>query len=238
MPAFKLPIDVRRDGGGMEDQKTATNLQAQSAKKWNRLSLWERGPAGAEGAEGTEGAEGEGRAAGEWGEKRRAPPPPPLTLGGTSSTRNGKKRSYEAAEGESPPSPSLPPSLATSPNGAARSWPTSPSAHPGLGGSGDPRDPRVHGSADPDASRVHLRLRGADPGIHRWPDAETRANTRATHDPIHRWPDPRPDPGLYHAAEEDARCLICLGDLDADAYVEPLAESGPARPNIAPAARG
>ena len=206
-----------------EEQRTA-HLQAQNARKWKRLSLCEHGSAGSEGVEGEEGAAGEGSAAGEGREKRRAPPPPPppLTLGGgTSSTRNGKKRSYDAVEGESPPSPSLPPSLAASPNGAARSWPTSPSGLPGSA------DPAAQGSADPGASRVHLRLRGADPGIHRWPDAESRA----TDGPIHQWPDPRPNPGLYHAAEEDSRCLICLGDLDADAYIEPRAESGPARPN-------
>ena len=222
VPAFKLPIDVTRDAGVPEEQRTA-HLQAQNARKGKRLSLCEHGSAGSEGVEGEEGAAGEGSAAGEGREKRRAPPPPlpPLTLGGTSSTRNGKKRSYDAVEGESPPSPSLPPSLATSPNGAARSWPTSPSGLPGSGG------PAAQGSADPEESRVHLRLRGADPGIHRWPDAESRA----TDGPIHQWPDPRPNPGLYHAAEEDSRCLICLGDLDADAYIEPRAESGPARPN-------
>ena len=224
-PAFKLPIDVRRDVGVSEEQHTA-NVQTQNAKKWKRLSLWERGSAGAEGAEGEGSTEGEGR------EKKRAPPPPPLALGGTSSTRNGKKRSYDGVEGESPPSPSLPPSLATSPNGAVRSWPTSPSPQPGLQGSGDTG---TQGSADPNASRVHLVLRGADPGIHRWPNAETRGSTRSAqvqvHDQLHQWPDPRPDPGLYHAAEEDARCLICLGDLDADTYIEPTAESGPARPN-------
>jgi len=225
-PAFKLPIDVRRDVGVSEEQHTA-NVQTQNAKKWKRLSLWERGSAGAEGAEGVEGAEGEGSAEGEGREKKRAPPPPPLALGGTSSTRNGKKRSYDGVEGESPPSPSLPPSLATSPNGAVRSWPTSPSPQPGLQGSGDPG---TQSSADPNASRVHLVLRGADPGIHRWPNAETRGSTRSAqvqvHDQLHQWPDPRPDPGLYHAAEEDARCLICLGDLDADTYIEPTAESG------------
>ena len=156
---------------------------------------------------------------------RQDRPAPPLTLGVTTSTRHGKKRSYDAVEGDCPPSPSLPPSRATSPNGAVRCWPTSPpSPHPGLQCSSDPST--YYGCADPDASRVHLRLRGADPGIYRWANAEVGA----TDGPIHQWPDPRPNPGLYQAAE-DVRCLICLGDLDADAYIEPRDESGPARPN-------
>ena len=155
---------------------------------------------------------------------RQDRPPPPLTLGVTTSARHGKKRSYDAVEGDLPPSPSLPPSRATSPNGSTRCWPTSPpSPHPGPQGSSDPST--YYGGADPDASRVHLRLRGADPGIYRWANAEVGA----TDGPIHQWPDPRPNPGLY--PEEDVRCLICLGDLDAEAYIEPRDESGIARPN-------